>query len=130
MQYPTRLWKDSCAEQLYQHSYVGSHRGTGVTICTEVPAVMGAVSRAGASVAWETSWHPEVAPLSGVRIKPGMLCGEIPAWMGALDTRSLAGAQCPGQGSAAWVGRLYLCCAWPSLCGQPLQLCESWGQAW
>lgn len=58
----------------------------------------------------------EVAPLFGVQISLGTLCRGSPAEMGALGARSLAGAQCPGQGSAAWAGWLYLCC------GQPLQL--------
>lgn len=71
----------------------------------------GAVSRAAASVAWEPSWHPEVAPLFGVQLSPGLLCGETPAGMGGLDTRSLAGAQCPGQCSLGWMVVPLLCLA-------------------
>lgn len=79
----------------------------------------GAVSRDGASLG------AQLAPRGSTTLWGADIARhETPAGIGALDTRSLAGAQCPGQGSAAWVGGLYLCCAWPSLCGKPLQL---WG---
>lgn len=91
----------------------------------------GAVSRDGASAAWEPSWHPEVAPLSGVQILPGryghverLQLGWEPWIPGVWLEHSAQGrAVQPGLSSctSAVLGHR---------CVSNLSSCEGWRQAW